>query len=96
MQWNQGLVMNLICAGVLCAMFFVLSRSQNKKRKQEEEMRKNLKVGDEITTVGGIIGRIVSLRDDGDSAVIESGTEKIRIKRWAIAGIDTSENQINT
>ncbi|MDR1364766.1 MAG: preprotein translocase subunit YajC [Oscillospiraceae bacterium] len=88
---NQGLLANLLLVGVAGAMFFLLSRSQNKKRKQEEAMRKNLKIGDEITTVGGIIGKVVSLREDNDSAVVETGANKIRIKRWAIAGV----NEIN-
>ncbi|MDR1240390.1 MAG: preprotein translocase subunit YajC [Oscillospiraceae bacterium] len=91
MQINQSLVMNLICSAVIGATFIFFSRSQSKKRKNEEEMRKSLKIGDEIITVGGIIGKIVSLRSDGDSIVIESGTEKIKIKRWAVSGFNVSE-----
>jgi preprotein translocase subunit YajC len=92
-EFNQGLVLNLLFAALIGIMFIFLSRSQSKKRKKEEEMRKNLKIGDEIITIGGIMGKIVSLRDESDSAVIESGTEKIRIKRWAIAGVGDNTNK---
>ena len=49
-------------------------------------MRKGAQIGDEITTIGGIVGRIVSVKDENETLVIETGTDrsKIRIKRWAI------------
>ena len=56
-----------------------------KKRKQEEQMRSSLAIGDEITTIGGIMGRVVSVRPDSDFLVIETASEKIKIKKWAIA-----------
>ena len=54
-------------------------------------MRNNLQVGDEITTIGGLMGRVVSIREDTESLVIETGADrsKIRIKKWAIASCDT-------
>ncbi len=70
-------------------MYLVLFRPQQKKRKQEEEMRKAITIGDEITTIGGIVGKVISIKSDEDLLVIESGTEKIRIKNWAVASIDT-------
>ena len=48
-------------------------------------------VGDEITTIGGICGRIVAVKDETDSIVIETGSDKakLRVKRWAIGSVDT-------
>ena len=52
-------------------------------------MRNNLQVGDEVTTSGGIVGRVVSLRED--TVVVETGSDrsKIRVKRWAIQSNET-------
>lgn len=71
-------------------MYFFLLRPQKKKEKEVSSMRRNLEIGDEITTIGGINGRIVSIKDD-DLLVIESGPDKtkIRIKRWAVQSKDT-------
>lgn len=69
---------------VLVVFYFMLIRPQNKKSKQEAAMRSNLQIGDEIVTFGGIIGIIVSIKDD--TLVIETGNErsKIRILRKAV------------
>ena len=63
----------------------------NKKKKKEAEMRNNAQVGDEITTIGGICGRIVAVKEETDSIIIETGSDraKIRVKRWAIGSVDT-------
>ena len=65
-------------------LYFMMIRPQNKKSKQEAAMRSNLQIGDEIVTFGGIIGIIVSIKDD--TLVIETGNErsKIRILRKAV------------
>lgn len=70
---------------VIGGMYLFLLRPQQKRRKEEEEFRKNLKVGDEVTTIGGIMGRVVSIKSDSESLVIESGSDKIRVKKWAIS-----------
>ena len=69
---------------VIVVMYFMLIRPQKKKDKETQKMRQNVQVGDEITTIGGIIGLVVSLKED--NVVIETAGErnKIRIKRWAI------------
>lgn len=81
----------LIYAVFFVALYFIFFRPQNKKKKKEAEMRKNAQVGDEITTIGGISGRIIAVKEEIDSVVIESGTDrsKLRIKRWAIGSVDT-------
>ena len=63
---------------------FVLIRPQRKRDKETQRMRNNLQVGDEIVTVGGVVGLVVSIKED--TVVVETGGDrsKIRIKRWAI------------
>ena len=70
---------------VIIAFYFVLIRPQQKKDKEDKAMRENLDIGDEIVTAGGIIGRIVSIKDD--TLVIETGSDrsKIRITIWAVS-----------
>lgn len=65
-------------------LYFMMIRPQKKREKATQEMRSKLEVGDEIVTNGGIIGRVVSVRED--SLVIETGSDrsKIRIARWAV------------
>ena len=79
---------------VLVIMYFMLIRPQRKKEKKIQEMRNNLQVGDEIITSGGIIGRVVSLRED--TILIETGSDrsKIRIKRWAVQSCETIHDEV--
>lgn len=68
----------------IALMYFMLIRPQKKQQKKEKEMRENLQIGDEIVTIGGIFGRVVSLKED--SLVIESSGDrsKIQIQRSAV------------
>ncbi|HJB25790.1 MAG TPA: preprotein translocase subunit YajC [Firmicutes bacterium] len=78
-------LINLLPIALMIVVFyFLLIRPQKKKEKEIQKMRSDLQVGDEIVTTGGIIGRVVSLRDD--TVVIETGTDrsKIRIARWSV------------
>ena len=80
-----GLLMPIIMFGVMfLAMYFFIIRPQKKKEKEEKKMRENLQVGDEIITIGGIYGRVISLKED--SIVIESKSDhsKMTIARWAM------------
>ncbi len=81
----------LMLVVMMGAMYFIMIRPQNKKRKKEAEMKKNAEVGDEITTIGGISGRIIAVKDETESVVIETGSDKskLHIKRWAIGSVDT-------
>ena len=66
------------------AMYFLIIRPNKKKQKAEKQMRENLQVGDEIVTIGGIYGRVISLKED--TIVIESLSDhsKLTIARWAM------------
>ena len=69
---------------MLVAMYFLMIRPQRKKQKEEKQMRENLQVGDEVLTIGGIYGRVISLKED--SMVIESKSDhsKLTVARWAL------------
>ena len=82
---SGGLWVMIIYVAVLgLAMYFLLIRPNKEKKKQEQALRDGLQVGDEIITIGGFYGRIMSIKDD--SIVIESlgDRSKQRIAKWAI------------
>jgi len=88
-------VMIAVYALFFVLMYFIFFRPQNKKKKQEAEMRKNAQVGDEITTIGGICGRIIAVKDETESVIIETGSDRtrIRVKRWAIGSVETIHDE---
>ena len=78
----------LMLVVMFVAMYFLTIRPQKKAEKEANDMRNNLQVGDEVTTIGGIIGRIVSIKDE--TCVLETtknGT-KIRFLKSAIRNVD--------
>ena len=85
-----GMTNILVMAVFFVAIYFFMIRPSAKRKKQEDEMRRSLKVGDEITTIGGIVGRIVSIKDGAESFIIETGADrnKLKIKRWAISSCE--------
>lgn len=70
---------------VLVVFYFMLIRPQQKKDKEDRAMRENLEIGDEIVTIGGIVGLVVSIKED--TVVIETGSDrsKIRIVKSAVS-----------
>ena len=82
---NYFMVNFLPIVAIFVLFWFLLIRPQKKREKQNEQMRSTLQIADEIMTSGGIIGRIVSMKED--TLVIETGSDrsKIRIARWAVA-----------
>lgn len=88
-DWGSILTMALTFIPLILIFYFLLIRPQRKKDKEAQKMRNNIQVGDEVTTIGGVIGRVVSLKDD--SIVIETGADrsKLRLKKWAIQTVDT-------
>ncbi|MBR3300861.1 MAG: preprotein translocase subunit YajC [Clostridia bacterium] len=79
-----GLLMIGYFVIIIGIMYFVIIRPQSKKKKEEKQMRENLQVGDDIITIGGIYGKVISLKED--TIVIESKSDhsKITIARWAL------------
>ncbi len=78
---------------LLVVMYFMLFMPQKKQEKKQQEMRANLEVGDEITTIGGIVGRVISMKDD--TVLLETGGERtrIRVKRAAIQTVEKLDAQ---
>ncbi len=70
------------------ALYFFMIRPQKKQEKETQAMRNNLQVGDEITTIGGIIGKIISIKEE--TVMIETGHDrtKIRILKTAVRNVD--------
>lgn len=86
---DGGFLMSLLFIAVtFVAMYFLTIRPQKKAEKEANDMRNNLEVGDEITTIGGIIGRIVSIKEE--TCVIETSRDgtKIRILKSAVRNVD--------
>lgn len=79
-----GYSMLLMLAVMIGAMYFLMIRPQKKKEKQAQELRNSIEIGDEVTTIGGIVGRVVNVKED--TFVIETAGERsrMRFKRWAI------------
>ena len=79
---------------LFAVMYFLMIRPQKKKQKEEQAMRDNLQIGDEITTIGGIVGKIVTVKDD--SLIIETGADRNRMKitRWAISQNNTANEKL--
>ena len=71
-------------------MYFFMIRPENKRKKEAEQMRNDLAVGDRITTIGGIVGTVVSIKDD--KFVIETGADQVRVElcKWALSTNDTA------
>lgn len=81
----------VVMIGFFVVMYFLMIRPQKKKQKEEQEMRDSIQIGDEVTTIGGIMGRVVTVKED--SLIIETGADrnKMKITRWAIQTNDTAQ-----
>ena len=84
----------IMIVGMVALMYFMVLRPQKKRQKEEQEMRDSIQIGDEITTIGGIMGRVVTVKDD--SIVIETGTDRTKIKflRSAIQTNQTANDRM--
>ena len=87
---NDGSMMTLVITMVLTLglMYFMIYRPQKKQQKKDTEMRNALDIVDEVTTIGGIVGRVVAIKED--TFVLETGSDrmKIRFRRSAIASVE--------
>ncbi len=84
-EGGYGLSMLLMFVPLILIMYFMMIRPERKKQKKAEAMRNSLSVGDEITTIGGITGRIVQITEE--TVTFETGEDRVRIqvKKWAIS-----------
>lgn len=94
-EGTAGFMSMILPLVILIAVFyFLLIRPENKKKKAAAKMRSELAVGDEITTIGGIVGTICQVKED--TIVIETSADRVRIEftKWAIStkGTQSTEN----
>ena len=86
-----GLSGTLVMLVIMFAIFyFMLIRPENKRKKEAEQMRNSLKNGDQVTTIGGIVGTVVNVKED--KFVLETGADQVRIEftKWAISTNETA------
>ena len=88
---SGGMASTMIMLVLMIAIFyFMLIRPENKRKKEAEQMRSAVKKGDKITTIGGIVGTVVDVKES--RIVIESGADQVRIEleKWAISSNETA------
>lgn len=87
-----GMEMLIFYILIFAALYFFMIRPNSKKKKAEEELKKNINIGDEITTIGGITGKVVAVKDEEEEIVIETGTDrvKLRFKKWCVYANETA------
>ena len=90
MEWMSTIGMLVV---MLAIFYFLLIRPENKKKKELAKMRSELTIGDEVTTIGGIIGTVCAVKEE--SVVIETSADRVRVEfaKWAIStkGAQTTE-----
>ena len=83
----------IMIVSMFALLYFMLIRPEKKRKQQAQQMRDGLKKGDTITTIGGIIGKVVSI--DKDTFVIETSEDRVRVQfaKWALStvGVQTGE-----
>lgn len=89
-QGTQTILMLVVLFGM---MYFLMIRPENKRKKAAQQMRESLKKGDVITTIGGIVGKIVAVQQD--TIIVETSEDRVRLEftKWAVStvGVQTAE-----
>ena len=82
--------MPIMLIAMIAIFYFLMIRPQRKQEKEAQNMRYSLAVGDEVTTIGGIVGIVCAIADKDDTIVIETGSDrtKIRFRRSAISSVE--------
>ncbi|MCD8160669.1 MAG: preprotein translocase subunit YajC [Clostridiales bacterium] len=90
-DWAYTIIMLVVMVAIF---YFLLIRPENKRKKQATELRNSLTVGDEVTTISGVVGTICAVKQN--SIVIETGADRVRIElmKWAVSskGVQTTED----
>ena len=86
----EGLGSILMIVVLFVALYFFMIRPQKKQEQKDQQMRNALAVGDEVTTIGGIVGTVVHVKDE--KFVMETSADRVRIEfaKWAISSNDTA------
>ena len=80
----------IMMVAMLGIFYFMLIRPENKRKKEAEQMRSSVRKGDKITTIGGIVGTVVDVKEN--NIVIETSADQVRIEfaKWAISSNETA------
>lgn len=83
----------IMMAGLAVIMYFMIIRPESKKKKEQEALRNSLHKGDKITTIGGIMGKIVDIKDD--KIVLETSEDQVRmeLQKWSVMTNHTAEKE---
>ena len=84
---GSTIVMMVVMLGIF---YFMLIRPENKRKKEAEQMRSSVRKGDKITTIGGVVGTVVDVKEN--NIVIETSADQVRIEfaKWAISSNETA------
>ena len=91
---DYGFILMMVLMFVM--LYFFMIRPENKRKKEAQNLRDSLKVGDVITTIGGVVGTICKV--DESTIVIETGADRVRIEftKWAVSTKNVASNQPTT
>ncbi|SHH49371.1 preprotein translocase subunit YajC [Sporobacter termitidis DSM 10068] len=83
-QYGTTIIMIVV---LVVVFYFFLIRPENKKKKKLADMRSSLSVGDDITTIGGIVGKVVACNNE--TVTFETGEDRVRVQvaKWAISTV---------
>ncbi len=91
-EQQEGSILTMIIPLIVMIglFYFLMIRPENKRKKEAEQMRSAVKVGDNITTIGGIVGKVVNVKDD--KIVIETSADQVRMElmKWALSTNETA------
>lgn len=90
MAMGSSLLMLVVMLGIF---YFLMIRPENKRKKAEEQMRASIRTGDNITTIGGIVGTVVDVKES--KVVIEVGADRVRLElnKWAVGSNETGSQR---
>ena len=73
---------------MILLLYFMIYRPQKKQEKKDAAMRNSLEIGDQVTTIGGVVGRVVAIKDD--TFVLETGSDRVKIRfvKTAIGAVE--------
>ena len=90
---DQGTYTIVMIVVLVAMMYFMMIRPENKRKKKAQEMRDSLKKGDIVTSIGGIVGKIVAVQKD--TIVIETSDDRVRVEltKWAVSSVGVQSNE---
>lgn len=91
MEGFSTIIMLLLMLGIF---YFMLIRPENKQKKKRAEMQNSLKKGDQITTIGGIVAKVVSVQEN--TIIVETSDDRVRLEmtKWAVSSNQTQDEKM--